>query len=160
VARVGLATTATRGRAGHVPGLLGLLAALAVAGGLSACSSDPEQPEADPSAPLSDVAVDCDRYEDTAQRITDAQTALYDGKDSPDDTAAVDALVTELDALKDDAPDDVDTALTDLGAAFRSAQQLLEAPTGDDGAELAALASSLAEDSQTVTAWILDQCGQ
>lgn len=137
--------------------LLGLLVALALATG---CSGDPDEPEADPSAPLSDITVDCDRYADTAQRITDAQTALYDGKDSPDDAEAVDALVAELDGLKDEAPDDVDTALTDLGEGFRSAEELLESPDGTDGADLTEVASSLAEDSQTVTAWILDQCGR
>lgn len=157
MARVGPATTATRGPAAR---LLVLLAALAVVTG---CSSDPDEPEAEPGAPLTDITVDCDRYADTAQRITDAQTALYDGKDSPDDATAVDALVAELDALKEEAPDDVDTALTDLGAGFRSAQELLASPSatgGADGAELTTLATALAEDSQTVTAWILEQCGQ
>lgn len=134
-----------------------LLVALAAAG----CSGDdPEKPEADPSAPLSEIAVDCDRYADTAQRITEAQTALYDGKDSPDDEGAVDDLVAELDALKDEAPDDVDTALTDLGAGFRSAEELLASPGATDGTELTEVASSLAEDSETVTTWILDQCGR
>lgn len=136
--------------------LLGLLVALAVATG---CSEDPDEPEAEPSAPLSEVTVDCERYADTAQRITDAQTALYDGRDSPDDAAAVDDLVAELDALKDEAPDDVDTALTDLGAGFRSAEELLASPEGNDAAELAPVASSLAEAGETVTAWILEQCG-
>lgn len=144
-------------RVGPSARLLGLLVALAVATG---CSGDPETPEADPSAPLSDITVDCDRYADTAQRITDAQTALYDGTDSPDDTEAVDELVSELDALKDEAPDDVDTALSDLGAGFRSAAELLASPDQNDGADLTEVASSLAEDSQTVTAWILDQCGR
>lgn len=147
-------------RVGRASRLLGLLVALAALTGCSGDPGDPREPEADPSAPLTDVTVDCERYADTAQRITDAQTALYDGKDSPDDTEAVNELVAELDALKDEAPDDVDTALTDLGAGFRSAKELLEEPDGTDGAELTEVASSLAEDSQTVTAWILDQCGQ
>lgn len=135
----------------------GLLAVLVLAAG---CSGDPDEPEADPSAPLSDVTVDCDRYEETAQRITDAQTALYDGKDSPDDATAVDELAAELEALQEEAPDDVDTALTGLADGFRSAQQLLADPDAADGAALAELAPALAEDGQTVTAWILDECGQ
>jgi len=135
----------------------GLLAALVLAAG---CSGDPDEPVADPSAPLSDVTVDCDRYEATAQRITDAQTALYDGTDSPDDATAVDALVAELEALEEEAPDDVDAALTGLAEGFRSAQQLLADPEDADAGELAALSSTLAEDGQAVTAWILEQCGQ
>lgn len=138
-----------------MPSLLGLLAALAVATG---CSGDPDEPVADPSAPLSDVTVDCDRFEDTAQRITDAQTALYDGKDSPDDAAAVDELVAELEALQEEAPDDVDAALTGLAGGFRSAQELLADPQAADPSELAALSTTLAEDGRTVTTWILSQC--
>lgn len=137
--------------------LLGPLVALAVASG---CSDDPDKPDADPSAPLTDVAVDCERYEDTAQRITDAQKALYDGKDSPDDATAVDALVTELEALEEEAPDDVDGALAGLADGFQSAQQLLANPDAADAAALAELAPALAEDGQAVTAWILDECGQ
>lgn len=134
------------------------LAALALT--LGGCSDDPEEPDADPSAPVTDITVECDRFEDTAQRITDAQTALYDGKDSPEDATAVDSLVTELDALKEDAPDDVDDALTGLGEGFRSAQELLADPNEADGAALAELAPALAEDSQAVTTWILSECGQ
>lgn len=151
MARVGPAT-ATRAPAAR---LLGLLVALAVASG---CSSDPDEPEADPSAPLSDVAVDCDRYEDTAQRITDAQSTLYDGKDSPDDAVALDELVGELEALQDEAPDDVDAALTGLADGFRSAQELLADPATADPSELSTLSAALAEDGQAVTTWILSRC--
>lgn len=136
---------------------IGLLAVLVLAAG---CSDDPDEPVADPSAPLRDVAVDCDRYEATAQRITDAQTALYDGKDSPEDATAVDALVAELEALEEEAPDDVDSALAGLAEGFRSAQQLLADPEAADPAELSTLSATLAEDGQAVTAWILEQCGQ
>ncbi|WP_182376436.1 hypothetical protein [Nocardioides sp. WS12] len=146
-------------RRGPAARFLGLPAALAVLALLcGGCSDDPDESDADPSAPVTDITVECDRFEDTAQRITDAQTALYDGKDSPADAEAVDTLVAELDALKDDAPDDVDTALTDLGEGFRSAQELLADPSAADGAALAELAPGLSEDSQTVTTWILSQC--
>lgn len=153
MARVGPAAA----RRGPATRLLGLLAALAVATG---CSGDPDEPGADPSAPLSDVAVDCDRYEGTAQRITDAQTALYDSKDSPDDATAVDDLVAELEALQEEAPDDVDAALTGLAEGFRAAQRALADPRGADTGDLAGLATALAEDGQAVTAWILDECGR
>lgn len=148
-----------RDRRGPAARFLGLPAALAVLALLcGGCSDDPDESDADPSAPVTDITVECDRFEDTAQRITDAQTTLYDGKDSPEDATAVDSLVTELDALKEDAPDDVDDALTGLGEGFRSAQELLADPTPANSDELAALAPALSEDSQAVTAWILSQC--
>ncbi len=135
-----------------------LLAALALA--CAACSGDKDASPPDPSASLTDIAVDCDRYEDTARRITEAQTALYDGKDSPGDASAVDELVAELEALEDEAPDDVDTALAGLADGFRTAEQVLAAAPSADAAELPRLSTGLAEDSQVVTAWILEQCGQ
>lgn len=151
MARVGPAT-ATRGPAAR---LLGLLAALAVATG---CSGDPDEPTADPSAPLSEITVDCERYADTAELITDAQTALYDGKDSPADATAVDDLVAELEALQEEAPDDVDASLTGLADGFRSAQELLTGSGTADTSELFSLSTALSEDGQAVTAWILTQC--
>lgn len=144
----------------HGPASLitGALAVLVLAAGCSGGSGD-EQTSA-PSTELTEITVECDRFADTAQRITDAQTALYDGKDSPDDAAAVGALVEELDALKQDAPADVRTALTDLGEGFRSAQRLLAEPTEANRTQLAALTSALAVDGQTVTGWIVEQCGK
>lgn len=140
------------------------LGALVVSAALVGCSDGSgDGSTADPSPEPSDITVSCDRFDETAQRITEAQVAIYDGKDSADDLAAVDALVAELDALKTDAPEEVRTALTDLGSAFREAQRLLDGATAGDQAglnELAGLAPALAEDSQVVTAWILDQCEQ
>ncbi len=143
----------------HGPATLiaGGLAVLVLASG---CSGDSEEPKGAPSTELTEITVECARYADTAQRITDAQTALYDGKDAPEDDAAVDALVKELDALQEGAPSDVRTALTDLGEGFRSAQQLLADPTEANRAALAELTPKLSEDSQTVTGWIVEQCGR
>lgn len=144
----------------HGPASLitGALAVLVLATGCSGGSGD--EPTSAPSTELTEITVECDRFADTAQRITDAQTALYDGKDSPDDAAAVGTLVEELDALKQDAPADVRTALTDLGEGFRSAQRLLAEPTEANRTQLAALTSALAVDGQTVTGWIVEQCGK
>ena len=143
----------------HGPATLiaGGLAVLVLASG---CSGDSEEPKGAPSTELTEITVECARYADTAQRITDAQTALYDGKDAPEDDAAVDALVKELDALQEGAPSDVRSALTDLGEGFRSAQQLLADPTEANRAALAELTPKLSEDSQTVTGWIVEQCGR
>ena len=149
----------------HGPATLiaGGLAVLVLASGCSGDSGDPGDsggPKVAPSTELTEITVECDRFADTAQRITDAQTALYDGKDSPDDATAVDALVEELDALKQDAPADVRTALSDLGEGFRSAQQLLADPTEANRAALAELTPQLSEDGRTVTGWIVEQCGK
>lgn len=144
--------------AGVAPRAVVLLAALALA--CAACSGEEDASPPDPSAPLTEIAVECERYAGTAQRITEAQTALYDGKDSPGDASAVDDLVAELEALEEEAPDDVDTALAGLADGFRAVQQVLAAAPSADTAELAQLSTGLAEDSQVVTAWILEQCGQ
>lgn len=138
--------------------ILGGLAVLALATGCSGGSDDtPKGAPSPTSAELTEITVPCERFAGTAQRIVDAQTALYDGKDSPEDATAVDALVRELDALQQDAPADVRRALTDLGEGFRSAQRLLADPAADS-AELAALTPALTEDGQLVTTWIVSQC--
>ena len=73
-----------------------LAVALLVA--LSACTGDDDtaEPEPNPSDPVTEMTVDCDRFADTAMRITDAQTALYSGSGG---TAAIDTLNAELTAL-------------------------------------------------------------
>jgi hypothetical protein len=143
----------------HGPATLiaGGLAVLVLASG---CSGDPDEPKGAPSTELTEITVECARYADTAQRITEAQTALYDGEDAPGDVVVVNTLVEELDALKQDAPSDVRTALTGLGEGFRSAQQLLADPTEANRAALAELTPRLSEDGQTVTGWIVEQCGK
>ncbi|WP_408895423.1 hypothetical protein ACJ5H2_11005 [Nocardioides sp. R1-1] len=144
----------------HLAGLLTLLgvACGACSGGDGGGTGGGATP--DPSAPLTEITVECDQFADTAQRISDAQVALYDGKASSDDAAAVDALVAELEALEEDAPADVRTALSDLGAGFRSVQEALERPSAEASAELVELAPALAEDSQAVTTWIVEECGR
>lgn len=138
---------------------LAVLGAVLVAA-TAACSDDPD-PDARPSGPMTEITVDCEEFADAAKAITDAQTALYasgpDGDTDGDD--AIDALVAELDGLKDDAPDDVRAALTSLGAGFRIAEAILADPTPEKQAELAELAPRLAEDGQKVTAYITSECG-
>ena len=138
---------------------MGVLAVmLAVA--LSACSDDGEEPwsseQKSPDASLTEVTIDCPEFADTAQRITAAQTELYSGTA---DDATIDELVSELDGLKEGAPEDVQTALDDMGAAFRDASELLDDPTPANRAKLLDLGPMLAEDGQTITAYITAQCG-
>jgi hypothetical protein len=137
---------------------MGVLA-MALALALSACSGDPESsPESStsPDATLTEVTISCPEFEDTAKKITDAQTKLYGGTA---DSETIDELVAELDALKEGAPPDVQTALTDMGAGFRDAAEILENPTPQGRAELAKLAPKLAEDGQKITAYITSECG-
>lgn len=134
--------------------------AVVLALGLSACSDDGDDPESGPAptsdAPLTEITISCPEFEDVAKRITDAQATLYSGTGG---TAAIDDLVAELEALEDGAPEDVQTALEDMGAAFRDAAALLEKPTRESKAKLAALAPELAQAGQTITAYITAECG-
>jgi hypothetical protein len=133
--------------------------ALALALSLAACSDDDPKSDGDtnPSdGPFTEVTIDCPQFEDAAQKITDAQAALYDGTGGAD---AIDDLVTELDALKDGAPDDIQAALTDMAAAFRATAEILASPSPDSQDDLADLSARLSSDSRKITAYITSQCG-
>ncbi len=148
---------------------MGILAA-ALAVSLAACSddSDPDPPSSGgsepsssvgsdaPDDPLTEVTVDCPEFEAVAQRIVDAQTALYSGADDVDE--AVEELQDELEGLKDGAPDHVQEALTDMGKAFGAAAEILRDETPDQ-TELLELAPRLSDASQTITEFVTDQCG-
>jgi hypothetical protein len=108
-----------------------------------------------PSAPMTEVTIACDQFSDTAKKITDAQAELYSGTGS---TTAIDTLVGELDALKEGAPQDVKAALTEMGEAFRKAQEVIKDPTQASTTELADLGPKLSEDSQKITAYIVSKC--
>ena len=139
------------------------VAGLALVLSLSACSGDPE-PESGPGPatsdppgdPLTEVTISCPEFEDTARRIAEAQAELYSGTS---DAEVVDSLVAELDALKEGAPEEVRSALDDMGAGFREAAELLADPSAKDRAALARLAPELAADGETITAYITTQCG-
>lgn len=119
---------------------------------LSACGGDPDS---SPSGEITEMTLACDKFADTAKKITDAQTELYSGTGS---TEAIDTLEAELSALKDGAPTDVQTALTDLTAAFRDAEALLAEPTPENTTKLADLAQKLSEDGQKVAGYITSEC--
>ncbi len=128
-----------------------IFAAVLVAA-LSACGGDPES---SPSDELTEITLACEKFEDTAKKITDAQASLYSGTG---DTEAIDTLEAELSALKDGAPADVRTALTDLSTAFRDAEQILEKPTPENTSKLADVAQKLSDDGQKITAYIASEC--
>lgn len=134
------------------------LVAVMLAAALTACS-DESDGDADsgesPSAPLTEITVDCDQFADTTKKISDAQAALYTGTGDPE---TIETLVAELDALKDGAPADIQDALTDMGAAFRAAAEILENPTRKKKAELEDLAPKLSQDGQKITDYILSEC--
>ena len=132
--------------------------AVALALALSACTGDDDSadPDPDPSDPVTEITVECDEFSDTATRITDAQRALYSDSGG---TAAIDTLTAELTALKADAPPDIKTALTDMLAAFRDAQEFLDHPTPENKAKLADLSPKLSADGQKITTYITSQCG-
>lgn len=108
-----------------------------------------------PAAPMTEVTIPCDRFADTAKKITDAQAEIYGGSGGSE---AIDALLAELDALKDGAPGDVKKALTEMSDAFQKAQDVLKDPANADTAELADLGTKLSEDSQKITAYIVSKC--
>jgi hypothetical protein len=148
---------------------MGILAVVLVAA-LGGCSDDPESSDSpspsdspsspslstEQSVPLTEIAVDCPEFADVAQKITDAQTALYDGSG---DTAVIDDLVTELDGLKEGAPADIQAALDDMASAFRDAAEILADPTPEHQAQLAELGPQLAEAGQKITAYFTAKCG-
>jgi hypothetical protein len=133
---------------------MGMTAALVLA--LTACSDDSDgNPEAEGTPTPSEITIDCAEFEDTAALITKAQTDLYSGTGGPE---VIETLVTELEALEDGAPADVRVALSDMADAFREAESLLENPTPRKQRELAELAPKLANQSQTITDYVVEQC--
>lgn len=133
---------------------VGLSLALALAA--SGCSSDDDGgATTPPTDPVSEITLDCDKYDDAARAITQAQAALYS---APGSAGAIDRLADELAALKKDAPSEISAALTRLETGFRQAEQYLEDPTPKNSTHLVELAPELSADGQKVTAYITSQC--
>lgn len=141
-----------------------LLAPVVALLSLTACSSD-DEPDASaspgatrlgtPSATLTEITVPCAEFQDAAQKIAQAQAALYDGSG---DAGTIDTLVAALDELKDGAPADVQDAIDTLGDGFRDAGELLTDPKAADQQKLADVAEELSAAGQKVTAYIVDRC--
>src|SRR5689334_4556006 len=109
-----------------------------------------------PSSKVTQTVLGCDKYSDTAQKIVEAQQELYAG--SGGSTDALDALKSEMDALKDGAPSNVQAAIDELDAAFAKVQEVMASPSSEGQQELAAMGPKLSQDGQTITTYIVSQC--
>lgn len=109
--------------------------------------------------PLTPVVVDCPRFADTSKLITQAQTKLYSGS-AEDAHQAVETLATNLTALRQGAPTDVQRALSDLIDGFRNTEQLLANPTTESRKKAAALSPRLSSDGQKITGYVISRCGR
>ncbi|RNL61332.1 hypothetical protein EFK50_18420 [Nocardioides marmoriginsengisoli] len=143
--------------------MLALAAALTACGGGDGdkdkskdAGSDPSRISS-PTASLTEIAVDCGKFNDTAKKIVDAQTKMFTGSES-DVEDAVKVLDAQLDALKDGAPDDVKDALDNLSAAFADIVELRKNPNGEAQTRLATLGQKLAADGQKISAYIISKC--
>lgn len=132
-----------------------LVLAAVLAATLSACSDDGKS-GTEPSAPLTEITVSCDKYADTAEKIRQAQVELYTGSGGAE---AIDELVRELNGLRQGAPKEVQAALTEMVAAFKDAKVVMDNPTPENKGRLAELGPKLSEDGQKITAYIKSECG-
>lgn len=118
-------------------------------------SSGASTPGTNPTSTKS-VTPYCAKLRAAGLRIQQAQVQIYTSSNGK--SAAVDALVSELNALKAGAPASIKAALTELGTAFRSAQSLLAHPSSANGAKLAQIGSKLASDAQQISAYVASKC--
>jgi hypothetical protein len=111
-----------------------------------------------PSDDVTESVLDCAKYADTAQEIVEAQQELFAG--SGGSTEALDALKSQMNALKDGAPDNVQAAIDELNEAFEKVQEIIHDPSASAEAqrELQEMGSKLATDGQTITTYIVSQC--
>lgn len=146
-----------------MPVRLTLLALPLLVTSLVACDSGGGHPNTGrstaPTYPLSTAAnVDCPKFANIAQRITEAQAKLY--TPGADTAVALTSLQTDLGALKDKAPSDVDSAIDDMVSGLRSAASLVTAPSPSAAIadQLRKLGPRLSADSQKITAYVTQAC--
>lgn len=142
---------------------------LALAAALSGCGGDDKSKASDtgspgssetrlstPSDPMTEVTIPCAKFEDAARKISAAMSSLYSQSGA---AGAVTQLASELGALKDGAPDNVDKAIDELVAAFGKASDLMKHPNDSAAqAELAGLATKLSEAGRTVSDYVVSKC--
>ena len=145
----------------HRAGILSVALAIVLAG-CGGGGDDDQKPSAKetrlgtPSTSVTETTLDCAKYNDTAQKIVQAQQELFAG--SGGSTEALDSLKAQLDALKDGAPGDVKAAIDELETAFEKVQEAIENPTSEAQAELAEMAPKLSADGQKISTYIVSQC--
>src|SRR5690348_12507151 len=106
-----------------------------------------------PTTNVTETTLDCSKYADTAQKIVQAQQELYAG--SGGSTEALDTLKSEMDALKDGAPDNVKTAIDELDDAFAKVQEIITSNSATAQQQLASMGQELSKDGQTITTYIV-----
>jgi hypothetical protein len=102
------------------------------------------------------VSAQCATLRATGLKISQAEVQLYTASNGK--SAAVDTLVTELNALKSGAPASIKSALADLASGFTQAQALLAHPSSANTSTLAQIGSKLAADSQKVSQYVASKC--
>lgn len=104
----------------------------------------------------SDTSPYCRELSTAAQRISTSQADLYNG--TPAARRSMQRLVGELRSLQAEAPAQIKVVLTELGEAFRSAQDLLQHPRPATSTQLAAVAQTLGRDGRKITDYVTSQC--
>ena len=147
--------------------ILAVVLAVLLAGFLTACGGGGDDDStktpsgtntrlSSPTSKVTQTTLDCDKYADTAQKIAQAQQELYAG--SGGSTDALDALKSEMDALKDGAPDDVKAAIDELNDAYAKVQEIIADPSSQAQSDLASMGPKLASDGQTIATYVVSQC--
>ena len=136
-----------------------------LAGSLTACGGGGDKTDSPtggstrlgtPTTKVTEVALDCAKYADTAQKIAEAQQELFAG--SGGSTEALDTLKSRMNALKDGAPDNVKAAIDELNDAFEKVQEIIANPSAEAQQQLAQMGPKLATDGQTISTYIVSQC--
>jgi len=109
-----------------------------------------------PTSKVTQTTLDCAKYADTAQKITEAQQELFAGGGGS--TEALDTLKSRMNALKDGAPDNVKAAVDELNDAFAKVQEIIANPSSEAQQELATMGPKLSQDGLTITTYIVSQC--
>lgn len=100
-------------------------------------------------------AVPCAKFLEGQSKAAELQTKLTSGADVSD---LIDAAAKEFDALKINAPEDIQQALDEVKAAFTELAQTYKNPAAVDPETLSVLSSRLAENAQKLNTYIAENC--
>jgi len=127
----------------------------AAAAGSDAPASPPSSDGAPAEAPEVDGKAACKEFQDALTQSTGIQSKLATGGDI---SAELKATSDALEALKADAPDEVDAALNDMQEAFGLYAEVSEDPTSIDTKELSELATRLGKSGQVLSTYMTELC--